>query len=216
MLLLIGSFHRQMFAKATNQPIVLQFQVSHTRNTDQTSLIFKNKTVEFVTNVSQISSQMPSSSKNNSIRLGHFHTPLNDRFELLKKKIQVYQRLLEKKGKGIDLSKAMKATGINDFDMDPHAPIIRLGMNGQSIEVRESNPYFKSLHRILLDAQKHKWDCLSCAEYKKDGKNIVRTFKKKGRQTASAVFSKSHLQCLYLNKRRIECLDQQFGLFELE
>ncbi len=123
---------------------------------------------------------------------------------------------MKKRGKGIDLAKVKKATGINDFDTDPHASIIRVGMNGQSIEVRESNPYFKSLHRILLDAQKHKWECLSCAEYKKKGKDIVRIFKKKGRKPASMLFSKNKLQCLNLSQKRLECLDHQFGLFEME
>ena len=212
-LFLISSFHQQVFAKRTSKPIVLQFQVSHTRNTDQTSLIFRNKKVELVTNVSQISNQ---ENKNIPIRLGHFHSPLNERLKLLKRKIQVYEKLLVKRGKGIDLSKVTKATDINDFDTDPHAPIIRLSMNGQSIEVRKSNPYFNSLRNILIDAQEQKWSCLSCAKYTKKGETIVRILKKKDRKPASISFSRENLQCLNLNQKRWECLDHQFGLFEIE
>lgn len=208
--LCIGSFYRKAFAQRS-QPLILQIQVSHPRNTDQTSLIFRQKTVELVTNVFQASSN-----QRQAVRLGHFHAPLNDHLKLLKRKVQVYRKLLNQRGKGIDLSKMMKATGVRSFHTDPHAPIIRLSRNRQSMEIKASHPYFQPLNNILQDAQKNPWTCLSCAEYKKKGKNIVRTFKKKGRQPASVVFSRSHLQCLNLNKQRIECLDQQFGLFELE
>lgn len=222
--LMIGCFCNQAFArvksKARFQPIVLQIQVSHPRNTDQTSLIFKQNRVELVTNVFQANranrQASGQGSKKAPIRLGYFYAPLNESLRLLKRKVQVYKRLLRHKGKGIDLTPAMNAAGAETFDSDPHAPLIRLGGGGQSIEVRQANPYFKPLRNILRQAQAQQWACLSCAEYKKRGKHIVRTFRKKGRKPASIILSRQNLQCLHLGQNRMECLDHQFGLFELE
>ena len=219
---MMGSFYGQASAriktKARSEPIVLQIQVSHPRNTDQTSLIFKQDRVEMVTNTFQANRQASDQgSQKTPIRLGHFYAPLNESLRLLKRKVQVYRRLLKPRGKGINLTKAMNTAGVSSFDTDPHAPLILLGGRRQSLQVRQSNPYFKPLRNILRQAQAHqKWTCLSCVEYKKRGKQIVRIFKKKGRKPATLVLSRQHFQCLNLGQNRVECLDHQFGLFEIE
>ena len=72
-------------------PLVLQMTVSHPRNTDQTSLIFKEKKLLYVTN-----SHQSSVKSKEMIRLGQFQTPITPLLNLLKRQIQVYKKELVK------------------------------------------------------------------------------------------------------------------------
>ena len=216
-LLLIGlvytllSFQARSLATTKARPLVLQIEMSNPRTIYQTSLIFRKKIVEFVTNVSQIPV------KKNTTRLGRFYKPLNKRLQIRKEQIQAYKRLLSlRKRDAIDLSKILKATGASSFQTNPHAPVIRIGGDGKAIEVKTGHPYFEPLRRILSHIRNDDWSCISCAEYKKKGKSIVRVIKEKGRKPASNIFSRQTFQCFSLNKSQIECLDSQFGLFKLE
>ena len=207
--ILLGFLEKSL--ATTTSPLVLQIETSKPRTIYQTSLIFRKKIVEFVTNVSQ------TPVKKNTTRLGRFYKPLNKRLQLKKEQIQAYKRLLSlKKKDAIDLSKILKATGTSSFQTDPHAPVIRIGGNGQNIEVKASHPYFEPLRRILSHIRNDNWPCISCAEYKKKGKSIVRVVKEKGRKPASNTFPTKTFQCFSLNQKRIECLDVQFGLFKME
>ena len=216
-LILIGfvctllGFQARSLATTKAKPLVLQIEMSNPRTIYQTSLIFRKKIVEFVTNVS------PTPVKKNTTRLGRFYKPLNKRLQLKKEQIQAYKRLLSlKKKDAIDLSKILKATGASSFQTNPHAPVIRIGGNGQTIEVKASHPYFEPLRQILSHVGNDNWPCISCAEYKKKGKSIVRVVKEKGRKPASNTFPRQTFQCFSLNQKRIECLDVQFGLFKME
>ena len=207
--ILLG-FQERSLAATKTKPLVLQIEMSNPRSIYQTSLIFRKKIVEFVTNVSQ------TLVKGNTTRLGRFYAPLNRRLQLKKEQIQAYKRLLSlKKKDAIDLSKVLKATGASSFQIDPHAPVIRIGGNGQTIEVKASHPYFEPLRQILHNVGSDNWSCISCAEYKKKGKSIVRVVKEKGRKPASNIFSTKTFQCFSLNRKQIECLDVQFGCLRL-
>ena len=100
-LILVGLFSSilyfsQIFARTSKSaPLVLQIEISHPRNTDQTSLIFREKTVDFVTNSFQISSQQKSS----KFLLGHFQTTLNNDFKILQKQIVSIRNNLISKNK---------------------------------------------------------------------------------------------------------------------
>ena len=216
-LLLIGlvytllSLQAKSLAATKTRPLVLQIEMSHPRTIYQTSLIFRKKIVEFVTNISQ------TPVKGNPTRLGQFYKPLNKRLQLKKKQIQAYKRLLSlRKRDAIDLSKILKATGVNSFQTNPHAPVIRIGGDGQTIEVKASHPYFEPLRQILYNVGNDNWSCISCAEYKKKGKSVIRIVKKRGRKPASNIFPAKTFQCFSLNRKQIECLDIQYGLFKLE
>ena len=197
----------QLFAKTSSStPLVLQMEISHPRNIDQTSLIFRKKTVDFVTNSFQISSKQESP----KVRLGQFTTVLNDNFKSLQKKIKsIKKRLISKNKKGN--TKNMKGS----IQMGPHTPVIRIGGEGSYMTIQEKDTHFESLRNILRKAENRKWNCISCAEYKKDGQSIIRVVRKKGDKAISRTFSRKSLKCISIDKDRIECIDPQFGIFEL-
>ncbi len=204
-LFLFGSLigYSEIFA---SEAVVLQMEVSHSRNTDQTSIIFKDKKVELVTNTF---------TRKDTPRLGRFQVPLSNRLKLLRKQIQLYRKLIDSKKPAIDVSKLYKAIGISQNKKDPtvhHAPVVRL--NGK--EVLAQHPYFQALKNILRDiSQEEKWSCVDCAEYQRKQNNIVRWIRKTGKKPVIRTFSRKHLNCFPLNKNRIECIDPQFGIFEI-
>ena len=191
---------------SSSKPLVLQMEISHPRNVDQTSLIFREKTVDFVTNSFQRSYQQKSS----EAHLGHFTRKLNNDFKVLKK--QITSSVKKKRN-----SKNKNTTKNDQVDqMIPHAPVIRVGEDGRLLTFTEGDAHFGLLKNILSKARDKKWTCVSCARYKRSGKSIVRIIKKKGRNKASSrAFSRKNLKCIDLNKNRIECVDPQFGIFEL-
>ena len=75
--------------KAPKKPLILQMEVSHPRNTDQISLIFKGNKVQLVTNTS--------SYQKGRVRLGVFHHPLNGKLTALRNSIEQYRQRLQKK-----------------------------------------------------------------------------------------------------------------------
>ena len=189
--------------------LVLQIEISHPRNTDQTSLIFRDKTIDFVTNSFQISSQQ----KPSKFLLGHFRTTLNNDFKILQKKIvSIRNNLISKNKKKSADSKTKKD---EPFQLVPHAPVIHIGGDGNSLTIRENDTHFESLRDILFKVRDQNWRCISCAKYEKKGESIVRTAERENQKTTSRTFSRKDLKCVSLNKKRIECIDSQFGIFEL-
>ena len=205
-LILVGLFSSilyfsQIFARTSKSaPLVLQIEISHPRNTDQTSLIFREKTVDFVTNSFQISSQQKSS----KFLLGHFQITLNNDFKILQKKIASIRNNLISKNKKDE-----------PFQLVPHAPVIHIGGDGNSLTIRENDTHFESLRGILFKVRDQNWKCISCAKYEKKEESIVRTAERENQKTTSRTFSRKDLKCVSLNKKRIECIDSQFGIFEL-
>ena len=199
----------KIFAKTANPtPLVLQMEISHPRNVDQTSLIFRKNTVDFVTN----SFQIPAKNKTQNARLGQFTTVLNDNFKSLQKKVESVKRSF------ISKNKKRKTTNMKNrgsIPMGPHTPIIRIGGDGSYITIHKGDTHFESLKNMLRKARNRKWTCVSCAEYKRDGKSIVRTIKKKDSKAKSQTLSRKSLKCISIDKDRIECRDPQFGIFEL-
>ena len=68
---------KKVSSSSEKKPLVLQWEVSHSRNTDQISLIFRQKSVELVTNTS-------SYQKGRVARLGRFAFPLNSKLKAIK------------------------------------------------------------------------------------------------------------------------------------
>ena len=200
----------QTFAKISKiAPLVLQMQVSHPRNVDQTSLIFREETVEFVINSFQISSQQ----KSPKFLLGHFRATFNNDFEILQKQIvSIRDNLTSKNKKKATDSKDKKSEPVQ---VVPHAPVIYIGGNDNPLTVRENDTHFESLRNILFKVRDQNWKCISCAKYEKRGKSIARTVEKENQKATSKMFSKEDLKCVSLDEDRIECIDPQFGIFEL-
>ena len=203
----------QTFAKISKTPevapLVLQIQISHPRNVDQTSLIFREETVDFVTNSFQISSQ----EKSPKFLLGHFQTTLNDDFKILQKQIvSIRNNLISKNEKKVADSKDKKSEPVQ---VVPHAPVIYIGGNGDPLTIREDDTHFESLRNILFKVRDQDWKCISCAKYEKKGTSIARTVEKENQKATSRTFSREALKCVSLDEDRIECIDPQFGIFEL-
>ena len=197
------------------KPLVLQWEVSHTRNTDQISLIFKQNHVELVTNTSSYQT-------GKTIRLGWFKTSMNPELELIKEQIKQYFTQLKNT---IPISNLIIKDSRFQPTVDPHAPILRINEK----KVHKKHPYFKPAAKIIHEAWKRKWTCVECATYKKKKKSIIRTVKKlqaesqnkqgkkekiKWEETKQTLVKKL-LNCISKEKKKEECVDPQFGIFEI-
>ena len=202
------------------RPLTLQWEVSHPRNTDQISLIFRQDIVELVTNTS-------SYQKGKTAQLGRFETPLNAELKALKAQLEWYYMQLKKT---VPLSSLIKDSRFRPI-VDPHAPVLYI--NEEKVQNSEA-PYFKSLASIIYKVWERRWVCIECAFYKKKRKSIIRTVKRlkkdsnretavvQGRskvrkkwETRRQKFSKKLLDCIPKGKNKVECIDPQFGIFEI-
>ena len=201
------------------QVLVLQWEVSHSRNTDQISLIFREEVVEMVTNTSSWQDREP-------VRLGRFYSPYTR--ELQNLKAQIHSSHLHRQRSASLLSMVAQKTGLKT-PPHPHRPVLRI--NGE--EWQEGDKNFAPLLRVISSSWSREWKCLECAVYERQNKSIVRTFKKSSflqdgevlippgkktetHQTRTKVFSLKSLGCRSGEEGRpLECVDPQFGIFEL-
>ena len=110
----------------------------------------------------------------------------------------------------------------------PHAPLFLL--NKEPVKI--GNIFFNELEDIIQQIPNHHWTCMECAEYQKHEKGILRIVRKlsKKKPTSNAskpakkdstflvqktVFPKKHLNCIRKTKLLWECVDKQFGIFEI-
>ena len=199
------------------KPLVLQWEISHARNTDQISLIFRQETVELVTNTSFKTKEPP--------RLGSFSIPRSSNSKILEKRIYQYYIRLKNTIPIASLIKGRKTQP----PIHPHAPMLYI--NDQKIH--HEHIYFKPLKDILFQEIKNKkWNCQECATYKllnyKSPKTkkqktikkepsikIQRTVQKNGKTTTQA-FTKKEFNCRTQGKTGWECVDPEFGIFVLK
>ena len=205
-------------SSSDKKPLVLQWEVSHSRNTDQISLIFKQQSVELVTNTS-------SYQKGRIARLGWFKSPLNSRMKTIKEQVNRYYVQLRKT---VPVSSLIKDPRFQATVVDPHAPVLRINEE----EIQNEQAYFKPLANIIYNIWEHKWSCMECALYKKKKKFIIRMVKKRNTQSKTAGKVKNSkakkqwetskqriprklLDCVPKGKSKVECVDPQFGIFEI-
>ena len=208
--------------KSKKNTLVLQWEVSHPRNTDQISLIFRPTKVELVTNVSFYK-------KGQKVRLGRFQSPLTPNWQAIKKRVSRYQRELKKT---VPLSTLIKDDRVKPHHK-PHAPILRLDAE----VIHEGSAYFKELTTIIHEVLNHQWSCVECAEYQRQKKAIIRTIKKQVNKnqnlpntankqkgptksspkwkTHKKTFTLKELNCVSKGQGKVECVDQAFGVFEI-
>ena len=204
----------------TKKPLVLQWQVSHSRNTDQISLIFRQDTVELVTNTS-------SYQKGKKVRLGRFQSPMNPEWQELKKRIELLYVQLRKT---VPISAIIKDSRVQP-QVDPHAPILRINEE----QIQREHPYFEPMADIIYQIWEKKWSCVECAIYTKKSQYIMRTvrtlnpdFKETAKSKKSPLkkskgqwkvtkqrFAKKRLNCVPKGRNKIECIDWRFGIFEI-
>ena len=202
------------------KPLVLQKEVSHPRNTDQISFIFRENKVEMVTNIATYQ-------KGKKPRLGWFESSMTPLQRSLKKRLKRYQGWLKKT---VPLSSLIKDRRVQPLHI-PHAPILRLNTR----EIKEGGPFFKELEDIIQQIKKKQWICVECVTYQRHKKGIFRVVRKRtgishkkrdnqSKQPAKKIYhylvqrkilSKKSLNCIRKTKSRWECVDKQFGIFEI-
>ena len=199
---------REPTSDHNKKSLVLQWEVSHFRNTDQISLIFRKDNVELITNISL-------SKPNESARLGHFNTPMNSQLKILKEEIQQYYIRLKNT---TPITSLIQNTRLQT-PINPHAPILRI--NNQ--EINSEHIYFKYLENILHQQTKgNSWRCIECATYKLLHKEKPKTeikiqrVMKKERKTITQSFTTEELKCLLKEQNEWECIDPEFGIFVLK
>ncbi len=205
----------------SQQPLILQYEVSHSRNRDQISLIFRENKVELVTNTS-------SYQERKNVKLGRFQSPLTAKLKTLKKQIAQYYVQMQKT---MPLSALIKDPRFQS-EFNPHAPILRINEE----EINNNHPYFDSLFSIIYKIWEQKWICVECATYKKGKNKILRISKrsisnlnnkssaaktkgskkiKDSQKIEKKTFSKKQLNCYPKENDKVECVDLQFGIFEI-
>ena len=215
-------------AASTKNPLVLQWEVSHSRNTDQISLIFRQDIVELVTNTSSYQKDKP-------VRLGWFQSPMDYELEDMRGRIRMFYGQLRRT---IPLSELIQDLRFQ-ARVIPHTPIVRINevdneegnKEDSKEEIQPGHPYFESLSNIIYHAWEREWICVECAEYRQKGSSIVRTVKKlkpafkegavspeEGQnpwEITIQTFPKELLDCFPKGENIMECVDPEFGIFDL-
>ena len=198
----------------TNEkPLVLQWEVSHSLNVDQTSLIFRQDTVELVTNTHSYQS-------GDEVRLGWFQSPMNADLERLQHEVRHYYDVLKETIPMSDLLKDMIPDELMAPRVMPHAPAVRINEEG----LQRGHPFYEPVARIIHRAWELKdtaWICVDCATYKRVDGFVVRTTRKmldenkKQWEVKEQTFPLELLDCFPIGGSQIECVDSQFGIFRL-
>ncbi len=186
-------------------PLVLQWEVSHSRNTDQISLIFRKTHVELVVNTTSYQKTPPP-------RLGRFVSDLNPRLQSLK--AEVLSHYLKRK-ESVPLSELVKPEGLLSAPHRvPHEVVLRINEK----EIYGADSDFQTLSRLIHQVWEHPWKCERCASYQKQKNSILRVVRKnqqRGTEEEKKVFSKKNMNCIRKGEDRMECMDTSFGIFEL-
>ena len=192
-------------SRPPQKSLVLQWEMSHSRNRDQLSLIFKQDHVKLVTNMLLNSEHPP--------RLGQFKTPMTPALKLLEQEIRQYYVRLKQSTPVSSLIQTKQSSS----HTEPHAPVLRINDR----EITKQHIYFKYLKKILVQQAKNKnWQCAHCAVYKPSAKNTsslqIQRILTQNRKTAKKTFSAQQLNCLLVTKKEWECADPDFGIFSLK
>ena len=189
LLLARGASAESVAAEA--ETVVLEMFVSWFRNGDRTRLAFKATTAELAVNNFQQDAEI------NIPRLGRFTAPMTSAMESLRSLLQRYYEMVVDSGL---------------FRLVPHAPIVHL--NGR--RVHPDHAYFDNVTGVFRQAMENgEWTCVDCAEYTRDGHSILRTAIERGRGERRRMFSTRALDCRFAGGERLECIDPDFGIFEI-
>ena len=98
-------------------------------------------------------------------------------------------------------------------------------------EIKHGQASFKAIANIIYKIWEYKWTCRECALYRKKKGFIVRTVKRIKSESKSGTkdkvkkrrqweknkqkFPTKVLNCIPKEKDNVECIDPQFGIFEI-
>lgn len=227
------------------RPMVLQYQVSHSRNVDQISLVFRQDTVQLVVNTDSWQKEtMPP-------RLGIFEASYNRELSRLKRELEHYHHYYTNTVSILSLMELPDVPGFPPMP-DPHASRIFIG--GE--EVWSEHDHYEVLFGIIQSVWDHQWSCVECASYRIQGDSIVRTITlstsdgqhrfsresefvksefvesyglqfeqltpwtsgdEESREIPVPFYIDGPLDCIQRGEdgARLECVDSRFGIFEL-
>ena len=180
--------------------VVASMEVSHYRNMDYQSLAFEGTNVEFVTNVFFFDAQEP----NRLPSLGRFQTSMTPRLRILESIFRAYHEMLSR-GKG----------SILDFPIVPHAPIMHINKQRLYYGMPLHSSVEDDFRAATEEIWNGDWTCVACAEYRRDGRNISRTDRSVDREESRRRFSRRDLDCRSFGDGWLECIDPDFGIFEI-
>ena len=192
------------------KPIIIQRIISHSRNTDQVSFIFREDRVDVNTNTTSLQDGTP--------RLGQFSSRYTKQLTELRKQVSEYYRVWTST---VPASSAISNNSlIRQRAMHPHAPILIFA--GE--QMPNNHPYSTPLSKIFYSIWENQWVCIKCAFYKERKNSIVRIIqtsdlpapggKSLNVQKTRKVFKKDQLNCLPKG-HKIECVDPEFGIFDM-
>ena len=178
---------------ATTSSIVFTLEVSHPRNLNKVELSFNEHSVNFFTN----SSYYVRSEHNISTpSLGRFTTSMIPELEALKQQLKSYYKIIP-------------LTTTNSR-LQLHPVFIYLN----SRRVARGDSHFTDLRVLLNNFINRSWTCVFCAIYTKGEDSIIRIVTRNGNSNIT-IFSKDDLECYSLDEETLECIDPQFGIFEI-
>ena len=159
------------FQAETEKPapdLILQWEVSRPTGEHQVSLVFTTDHLDLFTNTFlwQEQSAPP--------RLGHFTSPLDEKWQVERNRINIYLSLLKERppvdAGHLLLKENFPESLVELIQESPHAPVVRL--NGY--EIREGDSYFPVLEEIFPLIWENQWTCTDCVIYRSRRKGIER------------------------------------------
>ena len=204
-------FHCLVYA--SEEPVVLLHKASHSRNTDVISVVFRQDTAQLTVNTSSYQK------KGQPIRLGRFESAITPELESFRKKIMEIHSYMQNT---VPLSSFIPIDE-RFYRPDPHAPVIYVNKE----KMRKGYFGFDDLEGLVYKIWENDWQCISCAFYARNENFIQRTLYKPAVEENPSTklplqwtiteryFSQTQLDCFAHGKEKIECVDPEFGIFEI-
>ena len=199
-------------SRSDERLLIVQWEDSQPRVVDQISVIFRQDSVELVTNTFSFQ-------HGDEMRLGRFQSPMNCELESLRWSADLFHWNLRQPPLS-DLLQNETLAAILARGAWPFGAVVRV----KEQELRRWHPYFGTVAGIIYRVWKLKnteWTCIDCAIYKKRGDVIVRTTRKmiggseKKWEVSEEAFPLALMDCYSTRGDQIECVDPQFGIFLL-
>jgi len=174
-------------------PFTVTEAVSHARNLIFRSLTFRGSTVEARTNVFSLDRRQA----NRPVRLGRFETSMTPTLGSVQRFFQRFTLW----------------PGNESLEFIPHAPIVYV--NGRRVHHEHSDFFdFRSAFVTTIEEAANRWTCVDCAEYRRTDGSIWRVSIVDGEESRDR-FSFRDLDFHPIGGGRLECVDPEFGIFEI-
>ena len=193
---------REVQGRPIGEGVAVTMEVWYFRNMDYRSLAFEGTHVELVSNVFFFDWQKP----NRLPSLGEFQTPMTPGLRRFEDNFRRHHKML---------SRAKGDFGRIAPRIVPHAPIIHVNEHVSYFGMPLHSDIEDDFRAALEEVWNGDWTCVDCAEYRRDGRSILRIVRSANDGESRRSFSRGNLDCRSLDSRRLECIDPEFGIFEI-